>query len=428
MRKRTRVRGMILASLSMLALTGCAEANATSDTGDTGNETVPVTGAGIATRAKPDIIPNPNLPPLPIEPIGRVATLSADFPESWMYIDEISFANMFGGKIILMDITETRPAKRIKAMADKALIGNFTQSKSRNEFYIMETFHERGARGKRTDVLAIYDKTTFNIVEELLWDETGTVRVQAMPQRYSMTLTADERFLLVSNFSPAASFTVVDPDTREIVTTIGTPGCVLTYPTGKNGVSSLCNNGSMLTTVLDKNGYMKSQYRLAPFFDTDKTPIYERPAIVDGIAYFPSFAGLIHVIDLRGEVAEYLETWNLVSAQEQQRNWRPSGVALIDKDEQGLVYILMNPDGHDGTQTHGSNHVWVFDMAGKKRVRTIDVPNFGISLAVSRGNRPKLVVTNGDMNLDVLDAESGELIQTISDFGNTTPLLINKAY
>ena len=388
---------------------------------------LPALGLAMALTVRADRL-NERLAPLPIEPIGQVATLAADFPESWMYVDEISFANMFGGKIILMDVAETRPAKRIKAMADKALIGNFTQARSRNEFYIMETFHERGARGKRTDVLAIYDKTTFNIVKELIWDETGTVRVQALPERYSMTLTADERFLLVSNFSPAASFTVVDLDTREIVTTIGTPGCVLTYPTGKNGVSSLCNNGGLLSTVLDNNGYMQAQYQIAPFFDTDKTPIYERPAIVDGIAYFPSFAGLVHAIDLRGDVAAHLETWSLVSAQERRQNWRPSGLALIDTDEQGLVYLLMNPGGYDGSQTHGSEHVWVFDMAAKQRLRAIDLPNFGISLALSRGVRPKLVVTNGDMNLDVLDARSGAFMQTISDFGNTTPLLLNKAY
>ena len=401
-RKDTRIRAALLASL-------------------------PALGLAMALSVRAGSL-NERLPPLPIEPIGQVATLAADFPESWMYVDEISFANMFGGKIILMDVAETRPAKRIKAMADKALIGNFTQARSRNEFYIMETFHERGARGKRTDVLAIYDKTTFNIVKELIWDETGTVRVQALPERYSMTLTADERFLLVSNFSPAASFTVVDLDTREIVTTIGTPGCVLTYPTGKNGVSSLCNNGGLLSTVLDNNGYMQAQYQIAPFFDTDKTPIYERPAIVDGIAYFPSFAGLVHAIDLRGDVAAHLETWSLVSAQERRQNWRPSGLALIDTDEQGLVYLLMNPGGHDGSQTHGSEHVWVFDMAAKQRLRAIDLPSFGISLALSRGARPKLVVTNADMNLDVLDARSGAFMQTISDFGNTTPLLLNKAY
>ena len=402
-RKGTRIRAALLAGL------------------------LPALGLAMALSVRADRL-NERLPPLPIEPIGQVATLAADFPESWMYVDEISFANMFGGKIILMDVAETRPAKRIKAMADKALIGNFTQARSRNEFYIMETFHERGARGKRTDVLAIYDKTTFNIVKELIWDETGTVRVQALPERYSMTLTADERFLLVSNFSPAASFTVVDLDTREIVTTIGTPGCVLTYPTGKNGVSSLCNNGGLLSTVLDNNGYMQAQYQIAPFFDTDKTPIYERPAIVDGIAYFPSFAGLVHAIDLRGDVATHLETWSLVSAQERRQNWRPSGLALIDTDEQGLVYLLMNPGGRDGSQTHGSEHVWVFDMVAKQRLRAIDLPNFGISLALSRGARPKLVVTNGDMNLDVLDARSGAFMQTISDFGNTTPLLLNKAY
>ena len=369
---------------------------------------------------------DPSLPPLPIESTGRVVTLPDEYPESWMFVDEASFSSMFGGKMILLDIAETKPAKRIKGIADKNLLGNFTQATTRSEFYIMETFHERGSRGPRTDVLAIYDKRTLSIIKELVWKDT--TRLMALPERYSMSVSGDERFLFVSNFSPATSFTVVDLNTHEIVETIGTPGCVMTYPTGDRSVSSLCSNGGMLTTVLDENGRKKAQHRMAPFFDTDDTPIFERPAIIDRIAYFPSFQGEVHVIDLSGEVANYVESWSLVSEAEHKEHWRPSGLALNDKSEQGLFYIIMNPGGHEGSQTHGGNHIWVFDMQQKKRVGTIDVPNYAISIAVSRGNEPKLVVSNGDLNLDILDAKDGTLIQTIADFGNVTPLLVHKAY
>ena len=372
------------------------------------------------------IVVNSNLPELPIEEIGRVETLPESFPESWMFIDEENFMSMFGGKIILLDVAETKHAKRIKGIADKNLLGNFIQSRKRSEFYIMETFHARGARGPRTDVLTIYDKTTMSTFKELVWEDTN--RLIALPERYSMALSKDEKFLYVANFNPATSFTVVDLDTHEIVETIATPGCVLVYPTGLHSITSLCSNGGLLTTDLDNDGRKKSQHRIKPFFDTDKTPIFERPAIIGGLAYFPSFTGELHVIDLNNEVASYVEKWSLVSEQERKSHWRPGGLALNDKDEQGLFYIIMNPDGHDGSQTQGGTQVWVFDVKNKKRLRTIDTPNWAVSMAVSRGKNPLLVITNGEMNLDIFDTNDGHLIQTISDFGNVTPLLVHKAY
>ena len=379
-----------------------------------------------STKPEHKKAPRPELPPLPIEETGAVRSLPASLPESWMYVDEASFFSMFGGKIILLDVAEERPTKRIKAIADKNLLGNFTAAKGRNEFYIMESFHARGSRGPREDVLAIYDKTTFKILKEIVWEDA--TRLTALPERYAMGLSKDERFLYVANFSPAASFSVVDLDTREVVDVIGTPGCVLTYPTGTRSVTSLCSNGGLLTTVLDKTGKKASQHRVKPFFDTDKSPIFERPAIIDGIAYFPGFAGKMHNIDLRGDVAKFIETWDLVTPEERKTNWRPGGLGLVDKDDQGLMYLIAHENGADGTQTHGGSHAWVIDVKNKKRLAKIALPSWGVSIAVTRGKEPKMVVTNGDLNLDIIDPKTAKVLQTISDFGNVTPLLVHKAY
>ena len=94
-----------------------------------------------------------SLPPMKLEPYGIVETLPSTYPESWVLVDESSFFNMFGGKVIVVDITEKEHSKRIKGMVDKSLLGNFTQSKKRGEYYIMETFHERGSRGPKTCLL-----------------------------------------------------------------------------------------------------------------------------------------------------------------------------------------------------------------------------------------------------------------------------------
>ena len=364
-------------------------------------------------------------PPLAIEKTGMVESLPASYPESWVMVNEASFFSMYGGKVIILDVMETNPAKRIKGMVHKNMLGNFGQHKTRSEFYVLESFHERGWRGKKTDVFVVYDRSTLKIKKEIVWP---TDRMQVLPERYSMTVSGDGEYVYAANFTPAASFSVVRLDGHELLDTISTPGCVLTYPTGKRSVASLCNNGGMLTTVVTKDGTLKSQHRMAPFFDTDETPIFERPAIIGGQAYFPGFKGMMHHIDLSGSVAEYKGSWSLINDEERAKNWRPSGLGLIDKDDQGLVYLIMQPDGAEGTQSHGGPQIWVFDVKKKKRIKIIEAPNHAISLAATRGKNPKLVVTNGLLTLDIIDAESGELIQTVGDFGNVTPLLVDKSY
>lgn len=378
-----------------------------------------------SASAPEQIVADPSLPPLAIEPVGIVESLPESFPDSWIYVDEASFMSMFGGKMIIMDALETKHSERIKGMVDKNLIGNFLAPKTRNEFYVVESFHERGSRGEKTDWLVIYDKQALSPIKEIKLPKT---RLTALPRRHAMAISADEKLLYIANFSPAASFTVFDLESRKIVGSIETPGCVLTFATGKRSITSICSNGSLMTTVLTEKGNKLRQEFIAPFFDTDETPIFERPAIIDGIAYFPGFKGEVHQVDLNGEVAKYLGKWSLVTEQEASQNWRPGGLALTDSDEQGLFYVIMNPEGFDGSQTHGGSQVWVFDVKTKKRLKVIDAPNWAVSISVTRGDSPMLVVTNGEMGLDIIDPRTGELIQTLQDFGNITPLVVYKAY
>lgn len=421
---RKVVQGLLVSIALTGVISGCHDdSSAIADTAAAQGPAI--TGADAPHKTAAPAI-NDQLPPLPIEETGHVAVLPKSYPASWVMVNEASFFNMFGGKVIVLDIAETQPAKRIKGMMDKNLLGNFGQSKTRGELYIMESFHERGSRGPKTDVLTIYDKTTLTIKKEIVWPQAN--RLMALPERYAVSLSDDEKYLFVSNFSPAASFTVVNLDSHTIVEEISTPGCVLTYPVGDRGVASLCSNGGMLSTGLNDDGTLKSQQRLSPFFDTVESAIFEHPVYYQGKAYFPSFHGLLHSFDMSGDTAKYLGSWDMVTEEEKQQNWRPSGLILNDVDDNGLMYTIFQPDGHEGSQTHGGTQVWVFDLNTQKRVRIIDVPSWAVSIAVTRGNNPLLVVTNGEMNLDIFNTQTGKLIQTVADFGNITPLGVDKSY
>ena len=196
--------GSLIAVVALLVgVSGCSDSEAPQDAVAVKTVNGPaITGADRQQKAaSPAIVANPSLPPLPIEELGKIAVLPKSYPESWILVNELSFFSMYGGKVLIMDAAEKEPQRRIKGTIDKYMMGNFTQSPKRGEYYVLETFHERGSRGKRTDVLSIYDKSTLILEKEIVWPKPG--RMQALPERYAMSVSGDERFLFAANFNPA---------------------------------------------------------------------------------------------------------------------------------------------------------------------------------------------------------------------------------
>jgi methylamine dehydrogenase heavy chain len=373
---------------------------------------------GVAVRA--ETVP----PPLPIEPTGVIETLPATYPPSWFLVHDAAFFHMGDGKVYIIDTAAETLAQQVKGMVNVSMIGNIAQSARRNEIYATETFHSRGNRGDRMDVLTIFERQTLAPAGEVILP-TGK-RFMGMPQRYALLLMNDDRWLGVANFSPATSVTLIDLDSRKIIGEIPTPGCVLIYPAGKSGFSSLCADGRFLSTELAADGSVAKQTRTDVFFNSDTSPIFERPAVIGDTAYFPSIAGLVHPVNVGAGVAEVGEAWNLVPEAERAENWAPSGIGLIDRDDQGRFYIIMHPDARDGSYQGGGPEVWVYDAAAKKRVQRIKLQAWGLTLAVSRGPDPVLMVVNPtDMSLEMYDTRSGEFIKTISGFGQETPLMVH---
>ncbi len=348
---------------------------------------------------------------LPAEPIPNVATLKPDYPDSLVFVHDANFEALIAGKVALVDIAPDN--HNYKGAVDAAQFASFTESSTRGELYVAETHYSRSTRGERTDVISIYDRTTLAQTGEILLP--GGKRGQVVSNRYTLQLIDEDRFLLLFNFTPAASVLIINMETREILSETPIPGCGLIYPAGKRGFSSLCSNGSIFSAQLNEDGSVAGQEKLESFFNVDADPLFDKPVFIDKTAYFPTFNGYMQAIDLAGDFARVGDSWSLLSERERGQNWRPGGWQIATVSDSGHIYVLMHRDGTNGSHKDGGSEVWVFDPATQKRVQRHALKNWGVSIEITRGKSPYLVVTNSDMQLDIYGAASGEWLKMIGD-------------
>ena len=345
------------------------------------------------------------------EPLGQVDRLPAIYPDHWLVIHDATFFHMREGRFLFIDPAADTTGGQVRGMVSANFMAHYEQSPARGEHYVIETFFSRGGRGgARTDVVTIYDAASLEVAGEIV---IPPKKLSSMPERFGTALLANERLLVVYNFAPGQSISVVDLEKREFVAEYPISGCALVIATGASGVTSLCSDGALLTTVLTAEGEIAGSHRTASIMDADD-PMFEKAAIVDGIAYFPTFKGSVVPVDLRGAAAEPGESWSLVSDEERAAGWRPGGWQLVAADKNGRFYVLMHPDGEEGSHKNGGGEVWVFAAAARERTARIPLPNRGVSIAVSNAGQPLLVVTNGNFALETYDARTGAFIKTLA--------------
>ncbi len=352
--------------------------------------------------------------------LGKVATLPVPYPDDWVIVHDIAFDQMSLGRFLVMDITGKKNTEFFKGSFNGGYISAFTQALKKPEMYVLEHYYDRGNRGNRADVVTIYDKATLSPVDEIVL--TGPKRAEMLVSKFVISLINDERFLVFYNFTPATFATVIDLEKREVVNVVQLPTCAGIYPTGKRGFSSICSNASLVSYQLDENGKVTGQTKIEPFFDIDKDALFERPAIINGVGYFPTFTGNVQEIDLTGDSARLGEKWSLLSAED--KNWRPGGAWLAATDSTRRLYVMMHENGREGSHDDPGSEIWVFDTDKKTRVNRIPLTLPAIAFDITAGDAPRIVTTNVEMNLEVYDAVSGKHVNTIADFYHTWPLLV----
>jgi len=358
--------------------------------------------------------------PLPIDKVPNAVTLPAAYPTSWV------FTNTVTG----VEVIDTRAGDpgEVRGQIGEAPFLNLQVARTRPEVYLAETFYSRGTRGVRTDVVTVYDTTTLAPTGEIVLG--GGLRYLSAPQPNTFQLSGDETLGFVFGFTPAASVKVLDLASRKMVAEVPIPGCALIYPTGPHGFSTLCANGALLSVRLDGSGKVVGQTETRPFNDLADDPLFSQPAMVGEVGYFPSLKGSVQPIDFSGPDAKLLATWSLVSADEAKANWRPSGWQLAAGGPGGRLYVIMQPNGADGSHKRGGPEVWIFDVATHAKVGAIKLKTPARSIAVTSEAEPRVVVAAVPpdnplgLSLDSYDPRTGALLGSLPlDPSGGTPVI-----
>jgi methylamine dehydrogenase heavy chain len=339
--------------------------------------------------------------PLPAETIPKVETLPAQYPPTWAFI------NYPNDRIELRNVgADTREVKGQVPAHDS---GTLLVPDKRPEFYVADTVWSRGSRGVRTDFITVYDTQTLNPTAEIVLP--GAKRALIVAMDGMMAFTDAQRMALIFNFTPASSVTVVDLLKRQVLGDVDIPGCSLVYPSGARGFSTLCSSGTLLSVRLDANGAVTARTESKAFNPLDTDPLFTGSALVGGVRYFPSLHGRVQPIDMRTDDVKILPDWPLISAADEAGHWRPSGWQVVAGDDQKLLYVLMQPDAHEGTHKDPATEVWVYNVATKARVKRLRLVRPGSSVALSHGAEPLLLIQAG-ARLDAYDL-NGALVRSL---------------
>lgn len=349
--------------------------------------------------------------PLPNEPIPAVSELTAQYPASWVYVQDLHFNSLPDGRAAIVDVAAD--VRAFKGQVPVAQFGTLLPATTKPDIYVAETFFSRMTRGERTDVITVWDKATLKTKGEIVLP--GGKRGQFVTLRNSFQLTNGEKWALLFNFTPASSVSVIDLDARKIINEIDLPGCSLVYPSGPRGFTSLCADGTMTSIDLDADGKVTTSATSKPINDIDHDPMFMTPAMVGRTAWFATFKGNIHGLDLSNVKARDLGTFQMPKEKTAEGEWRPGGWQVISADAAGRLYVLMNPAGKEGSHKDGGSEVWVVDPAKKQRVARIPLQNPAVSVEVTAQSTPLLVASRADGSLDVYDGTTGAFQRTLAN-------------
>src|SRR5271165_2379842 len=249
----------------------------------------------------------------------QVATLNVPASKHWVWVNDFVFPHMSDGMAYLIDGDSGR---YLGTLSTGYSFARVLLSRDGKIIYSPETYFSRGTRGKRTDVVTLYDTATLGPVGEIA---IPPKRSTNLPMMANVALSDDDRYLLIYNFTPAQSLTVVDAAARKFVREIETPGCALVYPTGPRSFFSVCGDGSLLLVTLDDGGIAR-QKRTEPLLPMGDDPVTEKAVRIGKHWYFVSFDGRLYALTVDAQGASVASPWWLTTEEERKEGWRPGGL------------------------------------------------------------------------------------------------------
>jgi methylamine dehydrogenase heavy chain len=346
------------------------------------------------------------------------ATLSMPPSKHWVWVNDFVFPHMADGMAYLVDGDTGR---YLGTLSTGYGYEHVVLPRDGKIIYSPETYFSRGTRGKRTDVVTLYDPATLSPVDEIA---IPPKRSSNLPMISNAVFTDDDRFLLIYNFNPGQSLTLIDTKTRKFVREIETPGCALAYPTGPRSLFSVCGDGSLLLISLNEAG-VAQQKRSEPLLAMGEDPVAEKAVRIGRTWYFVSFEGRVFPIEADAERAVAGTGWWLASDAERKAGWRPGGVQPFAVNVSNAhFYAVMHP-GTLSTHKDPGKDIWVFDVNTRARIQQLSLKSLSSAIQISTDDHPLLFSIFIDApDLDIYDAASGRLLRTVEHIGTTPTVMV----
>ncbi|MBJ9963825.1 amine dehydrogenase large subunit [Burkholderia seminalis] len=339
-----------------------------------------------------------------------------------VYIVDISMPSMTDGRIYVYDAD----AKRLLGQIDGGFGPGLAISPDHKTSFVATTYFSRGSHGARTDVVEMTDNTTLDHAGEIV---IPAKHAQHVPSPYNTAFSADGKRLYVANITPAASVTVIDAVTKQVLSEVDTAACVLAYPSGNDRFTALCESGKALTVALDAHGKETKRTMSDAFIDVDKDPAFVNASRYNGGYLFTTYGGNVRSADFGGDRPAFGKPWPLLTDAERAEGWRPGGMQQTAvQATQNRYYVLMHK-GADGSHKDPGTQVWVYDLKSKQRVARWDLAQQKVdplvSIQVSEDDKPLFYGLTATSDLVVMDARTGKLRHVEKQIGNTSSLLVN---
>lgn len=368
---------------------------------------------GVAGIALPSLAQAPAAVPEVEEP--EILTMAKPTPR-WVFVDggwSFPSYRIFDGD-----------SGAMQGVVQGSRMSNFAFDPKGRYFYVAETLWSHGNRGKRDDLLAVYDAKTLKLVREIPLPG----RMLVTDKVYNLSVSADGRFAYVFNMDPATSIVTVDLD-RGSIKIAEIPGCGLAFPAPDGAVSSLCTDGSLATAQFGKGG-KPSVTRSEPFFNAENDPIFDN-VVIDvrgGRATFLTYSGLLISAKL-GARPEISAPWSIQQAagmkapggQPREVAWLPGGKQpLAVHAASGKIFVLMHT-GEFWSQKAEATEVWILDGTTQKLIARKRLEEPANMINVSQDAEP-LIYLGHEGTLRILDSATFEVKHEIAKAGGSVIL------
>jgi methylamine dehydrogenase heavy chain len=351
-----------------------------------------------------------------LQPETITKTVLGEFQR--IYVADPTLPHMPDGRVYVVDGADMK----LKGMMESGFAGMMAAAPDKHRVYVATTFFERLSRGKRTDVVQVFDDRTLSVIDEIPLPD---VRAQALPYRNLFMLSAGGGLLLVQNATPATSVTVVDLETKTSFETM-TPGCYGIYPAIGNPLrfATLCGDGTASTYTISSDRRTATPKSGTKFFEPEKDALYTH-AERDRDAYvLLSYGGKLVRVAVDGETVQPLDSAQIATGEP---GWAPGGLQPFAFDvSRGIAYILMHPNAVEGSHKNPSAEIWAYDLRAKRLVGRSPAPNL-VSVTLGQSGPPALFAIDGVDGKIVryaLDPETGKATKSADiKLGETAALI-----